>query len=165
MALLKKNFQTQNQLFCHSQNTKLAFSQKDIGEKKLYPYFSIWLIIPKPTHQKPQQGHAVAILFWSRGLWMSYIIFNQVSTAITLMKVKELIKKNCVVKPETNFFISIRPFKFNIILHRPVGRISKLEGPALQKLGGPKHTFCTILAKSWGGPGPLFHPLPTGLYI
>ena len=46
------------------------------------------------------------------------------------------------------------------ILGRPVGRISKLEGPALQKLGGPDHTFCTILAKSWGGPGPP-GPYPT----
>ena len=46
------------------------------------------------------------------------------------------------------------------VVYRPVGRISKLEGPALQKLGGPDHTFCTILAKSWGGPGPP-GPYPT----
>ena len=45
MAILKKIFQPQNQLFWHGQNTKLAFSQKDNGEKKLYPYFSHWPII------------------------------------------------------------------------------------------------------------------------
>ena len=38
------------------------------------------------------------------------------------------------------------------VLCRPVGRISKLEGP--------DHTLCTILAKNWGGPGPP-GPYPT----
>ena len=33
----------------------MAFSQKDIGEKKLYPYFSNWLIFPYPPHVKSQQ--------------------------------------------------------------------------------------------------------------
>ena len=45
MVILKIFFQIQNQLIYHSQNTKVAFSQKDIGEKKLYPYFSHWPII------------------------------------------------------------------------------------------------------------------------
>ena len=61
MVIIKNFFRTQNQLISHSQNTKVAFSQKDIGGKKLYPHFSNWLIVLYLPHVKSQIGIASAI--------------------------------------------------------------------------------------------------------
>ena len=57
----KKNFQTQNQLFSHGQNTKLAFSLKDIGEKCFYSYFWHWPIISDHLDVELEEDNATAI--------------------------------------------------------------------------------------------------------
>ena len=68
----KKNFQIQNQLFRHSQNTKLAFSQKVIGEKKLYPHFLHWFIILHPSCENWKTILKLLYKFNSRrGVWLT----------------------------------------------------------------------------------------------
>ena len=56
------------------------------------------------------------------------------------------------------------PTLLQLGVSRPVGRISKLEGPALQNLGVPTTLFILFWPKVWrGGLRPPCHPLPTGL--